>query len=145
MKPEEMKIGETVPIHEMGGKTYRLLPEKDIVKFLRLIKLCPFCGSPTLRRNESYGSSILTCDTCNFQITSSHLYHHSRVRKGMKTIVDVVLGTIKEAVGKHKQELMKKLPFAEERIKRIQIALKLHSDISTTSPDAWYKGINFGT
>jgi uncharacterized Zn finger protein (UPF0148 family) len=128
MKPEEMKIRETVSIPKINGETYQLLPEKDIVKFLQLIKLCPFCHSPALRKDKSYGSLILTCTICDFQITSSHLYHQSRVQERMKTIDDVVSATVKEAVEKHKQELMEKLPLAEGRLKRIQAALKWHLD-----------------
>ena len=126
MKPEEMKIGETVPIHEMGGKTYRLLPEKDIVKYLRTLEKCPFCSGENIEKWVSYGSLILACEDCGFQITSSHLYHHSRVEKGMQTIKDVVSGSIKEAVKEHEQELMKKLTFVTLKLDRIKEALDSH-------------------
>jgi len=126
MKPEEMKIGETVRIHKMGGKTYRLLPEKDIVEYLKLIKECSFCGGSHLGKRESYGSLILTCGDCDFLLTSSHLYHKSKVEKGMQTIKDVVSGNIKEAVKKHEQELMEKLTFTTLKLDRIKKALNSH-------------------
>ena len=126
MKAEEMKIRETVPIHEMGGKSYRLLPESDIVKFLQLIKKCPFCKSENISKRVSYSSLNLTCEDCRFRITSSHLYHRSKVKEGMKTISDVVSAKIKKAVEKHKQELVKKLTFATLRVDRIKETLNKH-------------------
>ena len=126
MPPEEMKIGEIIESHTLGGETCRLLPEKDIVKFMRVITECPFCGTKNLRKQEFYGGLVLTCRDCDFQITSSHLYHHSRVEEGMQTIRDVVSGNIKEAVEKHEPELMKKFTFVTLRLDRIKKALESH-------------------
>jgi ribosomal protein L37AE/L43A len=121
-----MKIGEIIESHTLDRKTYRLLPEKDIVEFMRAITECPFCGTKNLRKQESHGGLILTCKDCDFQITSSHLYHHSRVEEGMQTIRDVVSENIKEAVEGHEQELMKKLTFVTLKLDRIKKALGSH-------------------
>ena len=126
MESGEIRIGETLLFPEVGRRTHRLLPEKDIIRFMQLIKECPFCRTKNLRKQESYGSFILTCRDCDFQITSSHLYHHSRVEEGMKTIRDVVSGNIKEAVEEHEQELMQKMAFVSLRLDRIKEALKSH-------------------
>jgi len=126
MKAGEMKIRETVLIHEMGGKTHKLLLEKDIVKFLRSFKKCRFCGRGNLEKDESYGHISLTCKDCGFQLTSSHLYHNAEIEEGMTTIARVVFRIVEEAIKKHKQELMRKLAVVSIRRRQLEDALAAH-------------------
>jgi ribosomal protein L37AE/L43A len=126
MSSEEMKIGETVEIHEMGEGTHKLLPEKDIVEFLQSIKECLFCRSTNLRKEKTSSGLIMTCRDCDFTITSGHLYFESRVEEGMKTIRDVVSYTIREDIKKHYYELMEKFALGSIKLERIRKALEAH-------------------
>lgn len=123
---EEIENEERILIPELNGRAHRLLPQEDIVKFMRSIKICPFCRGEKLSTNDLQGFR-LTCLECGFQITSSHLYHHSPVRKRMKTVGDVVSRSIEEAVQEHEDALGKELTSALQKVKRIKEALDLHS------------------
>ena len=129
MKANEMKIGEVVKIQSTGGKIKRLLPEKDIVEYLRSLKQCPFCnGNKITEKKILFPTSTFTCEECGFSINSDHLYHRSEIKEGMKTIKDVLWNTINEAVKKYEEELKDKIVYTTYKLGELNRQFALHVD-----------------
>lgn len=123
-----MEKVETIVIHEMGGGSHRIVPEKEIIKFLESLKKCPFCYGSNLDGKKFYTSYIVTCEECGFKVSSRALYFAARIgaeEKGI-SVSDILREPIQELVQKYEKELEQKLINLTFHLRFTEAKLMLH-------------------
>ena len=116
---------ETFVVHQMGGGSMRLVPEKDIIVYLESLKNCPFCGGRNLVGKRFYSSYNIDCNTCGFVLSSNNLYHHCKVEGKTVLIETVIRKPIEEEVEEYENELIQKIMNLAHRSQNVASKLEL--------------------